>query len=46
MGEGCGVGWVGEVEEQEACAGWGEEGGDVGGGELVYSFEIPVANGK
>lgn len=30
------------MQEHEAGAGWGEEGGDVGGGELVGSFEIPA----
>lgn len=42
MGRGC-VGWVREVEEEEAGGGWGKEGGDVGGGELVDAFEIPTA---
>lgn len=32
---------MGEVEQHEADGGWGEEGGDVGGGELVGAFEIP-----
>lgn len=30
------------MKEHEAGAGWGEEGGDVGGCELVGSFEIPI----
>lgn len=37
------VGRVGEVEEHEAGGGWGYEGGDVRGGELVDAFEIPGA---
>lgn len=41
VGRGC-VGWVREVEEEEAGGGWGEEGGDVGRGELVDAFEIPT----
>lgn len=40
MGRRC-VGWVREVEEEEAGGGWSEEGRDVGGGELVDAFEIP-----
>ncbi len=29
------------MEEEEAGGGWGYEGGDVGGGELVGAFEVP-----
>lgn len=43
MGKRRGVGWVGEMQEHEACTGGSEEGGDVRGGELVDSFEIPVS---
>ena len=30
-----------EVEEHKSCGGGGQEGGNVGGGELVDAFEIP-----
>lgn len=33
---------MGELEEEEAGGGWGEEGGDVGGGEGVDALEVPV----
>ena len=29
------------MEEHEPCGGWGEKGGDMGGGKLVNTLEIP-----
>ena len=29
------------MKQEEARRGWGEEGGDVGAGEMIYSSEIP-----
>ena len=41
-GERGGVGGGGEVKEEEFSEGGRQEGGNVGGGELVDAFEIPV----